>query len=325
VLHIHNTFPLLSPAVFSAVEGNCTAIVFTLHNFRMLCANALFLRDGQACTICRDRRTVWPALRHACYRGSRAATLPLAFMIALHRNRRTLERHVDAFIALTEFQKEQFVSAGWPENRIYIKPNFRPNPPQALAWDKRTDQVVYIGRMSAEKGLDVLIDVWSSWGAEAPKLLLLGDGRERVRLERRVTDLRLGQKIQFTGHLSYLDAQSVLAKSRLMVFPTRCFEGFPMVVAEAMALGVPIIASSIGSLCCLVEEGRNGCLVPDDTPDQWLSVLRSVWGDSERLARMSLKARALFDDRYTENANYSRLMEIYAAAMENRRRRTQPR
>ena len=319
VMHVHNTFPRLSPAVFGAAAGTGTAVVYTLHNFRMLCANALFLRDGQTCTLCRDRRTVWPALRYACYRDSRPATLPLAAMIALHRRLRTLERHVDAFIALTEFQKAQFVAAGWPAERIHVKPNFHPAPPRPVPWAERGGEVVYLGRLAPEKGLDVLLDAWAAWGAAAPPLTLYGNGPERARLEARLAGHPAADRIRLAEALPFAEAQARLARARLLVLPSVCFEGFPMAVGEAMALGVPVAASALGSLPELVDDGASGRLLPPGDAAGWAAGLAALWAEPERLAAMGAAGRARFERDFTAEASFTRLMEIYGVAMERRR------
>ena len=116
-------FPFISPAIFHAI-GARAALVLTLHNYRLFCPAAIPIRAGRVCTECLDTRSVWPALRYGCYRNSRLSTLPLAFSVALHRNLGTWTRHVDAFIALTKFQRETMVAAGLPEGLVHVKPNF---------------------------------------------------------------------------------------------------------------------------------------------------------------------------------------------------------
>jgi glycosyltransferase involved in cell wall biosynthesis len=168
VVHVHNTFSLLSPAVFPAARG--TARVLTLHNYRLFCAAAIPMRDGRVCTDCLDQRSVLPALRFGCYRGSRVATVPMAASIALHRCRGTWNKDVEAFIALSEFQRHRFVDAGLPTERVHVKPNFYPGNPVMVPWRERADRVVFVGRLSAEKGVRTLLRAWAQWGERAPPL-----------------------------------------------------------------------------------------------------------------------------------------------------------
>jgi glycosyltransferase involved in cell wall biosynthesis len=316
VMHVHNTFPLLSPAIFHSADKSATATVLTLHNYRTVCAAAIPMRDGQPCTDCLDLRSVTPALRHGCYRQSRLATLPLASMITLHRKLGTWRKHVDAFIALTEFQRDQLVAAGLPPERMHIKPHFYPDPPSPLPWRERETKVLFIGRLGEEKGVRFLIEAWRQWGEQAPPLELIGDGPQRRELE----DLAkvMNGKVRFLGQRPFPETQGRLASARLLVLPSVSFEGFPMVILEAFALGVPVAASRLGSMPCLVQDGRNGVLFTPGNAEELLRRVRGAWGNSDLLASMGTAAREEFEARYTAEANYRMLMDIYQAAIEHR-------
>jgi glycosyltransferase involved in cell wall biosynthesis len=317
VMHVHNTFPLLSPAIFHSTTKSATATVLTLHNYRTVCAAAIPMRESQPCTECLDQQSVTPALHHGCYRQSRLATFPLATMIALHRKLGTWRKHVDAFIALTEFQRDQLVAAGLPSERMHVKPHFYPDPPSPLPWQGREAKVLFIGRLGEEKGVRFLIEAWRQWGEQAPYLELIGDGPQRRELE----DLAqaMNGKVRFLGQRPFPETQERLARARLLVLPSVCFEGFPMVIREAFALGIPVAASRLGSMPCLVQDGRNGVLFTPGNTEDLLRRMRGVWGNSDLLARMGAAAREEFESRYTAEANYRMLMYIYQAAIEHRR------
>lgn len=318
VMHVHNTFPLLSPSIFYATRNLNTAVVFTLHNYRVFCAAGIPMRGGLPCTECLDKKSVLPALKYGCYRDSRAATVPMALMIALHRWLGTWQKHVDGFIALTDFQKKKMVGAGLPEEQIHIKPHFYPAPPAPQPWEGREPKVVYIGRLGSEKGIHVLIDAWQQWGEAAPVLEIIGDGPEKEGLVRVAAEGRISGKIRFAGQLPFAETQSRLAGSSLLILPSLCFEGFPMVIREAFALGVPVAASRLGSMPDIVTEGENGVLfVPGDAEDL-LRKVREVWERPGRLAEMAGSARKAFEEKYTAERNYERLMEIYGEARAQR-------
>ncbi|HET9594753.1 MAG TPA: glycosyltransferase [Anaeromyxobacteraceae bacterium] len=315
VLHVHNTFPLLSPAVFHATRGLATATVLTLHNHRLYCAAATLARGGAPCTECLDRRSVVPALRHGCYRDSRLATAPLALSIALHRRLGTWVREVDAFVALTEFARGVAVRAGLPADRIHVKPNFHPDPPAVVPWAARRPLAMYVGRLSPEKGAQVLVEAWRRWGAGAPPLEIAGDGPERSALVARAEGLG---NVRFLGPLPPAEIAARLGRARLLVVPSTCFEGFPLVVREAYAAGVPVAASRLGALPAIVEEGRTGLLfAPGDAGDLARAVARA-WADDAGLAALGAGARAVFETRYTADSSHEALLGIYAAARARR-------
>jgi glycosyltransferase involved in cell wall biosynthesis len=210
------------------------------------------------------------------------------------------------------------VLAGLPEEKIHLKPHFYPDPPIPLPWIDRDLQVVFIGRLGDYKGVHLLVDAWKKWRDTAPLLEIIGEGPERSGLEKKVSKAGLSKKIRFWGQLHFADTQAVLARTKLLVLPTLCFEGFPMAVREALALGVPVAASRLGSLACLVEEGKNGVLFePDDPTDLYRSV-KGLWESPERLEAMAIAARNDFEQKYTSEKNHKLLMDIYNQAIQVR-------
>lgn len=320
IMHVHNTFPLLSPAVFHASRTFPVATVLTMHNYRTFCAAGIPERSGTPCTECLDRRSVLPSLRHGCYRGSRLATFPLAVMIALHRRFSTWGRHVDAFIALTEFQRDRLAAAGLPLDRMHVKPHFYADPPSPLPWSERQDKAIFIGRLGEYKGVHVLIEAWRMWGDDAPALEVIGEGPERETLQMMARGWA-DERITFAGQLSFQETQARLARARLLVLPSLCFEGFPMVIREGFALGVPVAASRLGSLPCIVEDGKTGVLFRPGDADDLLAKVKALWGQKERMAEMGKAARNEFERKYTAHANYRQLMAIYEEARQHRRRK----
>ena len=313
VVHVHNTFPLISPSIYSAI-GRRAARVLTLHNYRLFCPAAIPLRDGRVCTECLDTRSSLPSLRHGCYRHSRLATLPLAFSVALHRKLSTWTQQVDAFIALSDFQRQLMVRSGLPAARVHVKPNFYPGQPQPASWADRQDFVVFAGRLTAEKGVETLIRAWTRWGESAPELRILGDGPLRTSLERLATTVP-SARIRFFGQVSAQEAEQHIAGGKLLVLPSEWFEGFPMVIREAFAYGTPAAVSDLGPLPTIVQPGVSGVVFAPGDPDALLRAVRAAWEAPGLLERLGQGARAAFEAKYTAAANYAMLMDIYAQAI----------
>jgi glycosyltransferase involved in cell wall biosynthesis len=323
VVHVHNTFPLISPSVFHAT-GTRAARVMTLHNYRLFCPAAIPLRAGRVCTECLDRHSTWPALQYACYRDSRLATLPLAAGIELHRRLGTWQRQVDAFIVMTEFQRERLIDAGLPAELVHVKPNFFPGSPNPRPWAERRPCVVFAGRLSAEKGLPTMLRAWQDWGAEAPELRIVGDGTMRAELEKMASNSPQTD-IRFLGRLSPEATRQEIANARLLLLPSECFEGFPMVLAEAFAFGTPVAASAIGPLPTIVDSGENGTLFAAGNAAALLATVRALWHNQEALEQLSGGARRAFDAHYTEAENHRILMQVYECAIAVSRQRKTPR
>ena len=316
VVHVHNTFPLLSPAIFHAI-GNQAARVLTLHNYRLFCPAAIPMRNGVVCTKCLDCHSVWPAVCHGCYRESRLATLSLAFSVELHRRIGTWENQVDAFIVLSDFQKNLMVEAGLPEKRVHVKPNFFEGDPRHIPWNEKDDAVVFAGRLSPEKGVEHLVKAWITWGTQAPELRILGDGPLRGKLSL-LADKHPEAKIRFYGQVSSEKTIREIATAKLLVLPSVCFETFGMVIVEAFAFGTPVAVSDLGPLSSIVHHNENGVVFSAGNPESLLRRVRTAWL-SGNLESLGHGARASFESLYTEDMNYEMLMAIYEKARSARR------
>lgn len=315
VVHVHNTFPLISPAIFRAI-GKSAASVLTLHNYRLLCPAAIPMRDGQVCTACIDQKSVQPALRHGCYRGSRVATLPLAMNVALHRVIGTWKHGVDAFITLSDFQRRLMAEGGLPAAKIHVKPNFYAGNQEVVPFTERPGYVVFVGRMGEEKGVRTLIKAWKNWGASAPELRMIGDGPIREKLQRQVE----GLPVRFLGQISAEAAREQIAHARLLVLPSECFETFGLVVIEAFAFGTPVAVSNMGALPSIVQHGLNGVAFEAGSPSSLLANVQPVLANLSQLATMAGEARKSFEKHYNKKVNYQMLMEIYEQALEVNKR-----
>jgi glycosyltransferase involved in cell wall biosynthesis len=311
-MHVHNTFPLLSPAVYYAAKSCGTPVVQTLHNYRFLCPGATFFRDEQPCEECLGKSIPWPGIMHACYRRSRPASAVVATMLAVHRLLRTWSRTIDVFVALTEFARSKFIQAGIPAEKIVVKPNFvYPDPGMGFG---RRNYALYVGRLSPEKGLGVLLTAWRQLGWEAP-LKIVGDGPMEAQAAELASQIK---SVEVLGRRSREDVLALMRDASVLVLPSSWYEGFPVVLAEAYAAGLPVIASGHGSLRELLDDGRTGLIFrPGDAEDL---AAKAMWAltHPRQLAEMRLQARAEFVAKYTAERNYSALMKIYERAIEGR-------
>lgn len=310
IVHFHNTFPLISPSVFHAI-GKRSARVLTLHNYRLFCPAAIPMRDGKVCTKCLDNHSPLPAMIHGCYRNSRIATLPISISVGVHRALGTWNNEVDAFIALSKFQRDLMIKAGLPSEKIHIKPNFYPGNPRVIPWSERQDYIVFAGRLTAEKGVISLLRAWQAWGDDAPELRIVGDGELRSELEL----MAIGLPVRFLGRLTAKETQAQISSSRLLVLASECLETFGLVVVEAFAHGTPVAVSNLGPLPSIVQHGKNGFIFEPGDPMSLLHEVSKAWKCQQLLEQVAQNARIEFEAKYTEEANYASLMEIYAQAI----------
>lgn len=307
LVHIHNFFPLLSPAVYDACQDAGVPVVQTLHNYRLLCLNAFLFRDGHPCEDCLGKFIPSPGVVHACYRGSRVGSSVVAAMLSVHRARGTWAKKVNAYIALTEFAREKFIQGGLPEKKLYTKPNFVTDPGLG---EGRGNYALFVGRLSPEKGLDTLLTAWERQSPPIP-LKIVGDGPLATQVQKAAERLK---NVEWLGRQPKEQVLALMKDAQFLLVPSQWYEGCLMVVLEAYAVGLPVIASELGSLYSLVTPGSTGLLFRPGDPEDLAAKVEWAISHPKALASMRLNARAEFEAKYTAAQNYQKLIEIYHLA-----------
>lgn len=309
VVHVHNIFYAISAAVFDVVAEAGLPMVQTLHNFRPLCLQASFHRAARACEDCLGRG-LWRGVVHRCAQGSLGSSAVLAAGLTVQRWRGVPLRQVQCFLTLSEFSREKYVAAGWPADRLRVKPNFAPWP--QVKPSQAPEGVLLVGRLSREKGLQVLADALRA--APGLPLRVLGDGPDAGLLD--------GTGAERLGWCTPVQVQAALASAAVVVVPSQTYEQFPRIVAEAFALGVPVMASDLGPLSSIVRPGVNGWLVAPTDALAWARALQRALSDEaerRRLAAGALREHAL---HYSPEAALRHLESAYAEALDLHRRST---
>jgi glycosyltransferase involved in cell wall biosynthesis len=314
LVHIHNTFFVISPSIYGACRERGIPVVQTLHNFRWICPAFTLYRNGNACEDCLTG-SLWNGIYHGCYRGSTTATATVALIIASHRLMKTWEDCVDCYIALTEFSREKFISAGFQPGKIVVKSNFVEMDPGTRT--DAGDYALYVGRLSQEKGLETLLRAWECIPTLCP-LQVIGDGPERAALEEQVRQKNISN-VSLRGFLSRTETIAAIKGARFVVVPSKWYEGFPMVIAEAMACGTPVICSRLGAMEEIVADRSTGLHFTSGDAEHLARTVAWAWNHPVEMSEMGRAARREYERRYTAERNYSLLMEIYEKAL----RRTQ--
>jgi glycosyltransferase involved in cell wall biosynthesis len=310
IVHVHNFFPALTPSVYDACRSARVPVVQTLHNYRLMCANALLFRQGKVCTECLGHTFPFPAIRHGCYRDSRLGTAAVAAMIGFHRMRHTWTNRVSRFIALTEFARGLFAAQmGIPQEQIAVKPNAAPDPGMG---DGSGGYALYIGRFSSEKGIETLLEAARNGEFGIP-LKIAGSGP----LQQRVEDAQIPGVIEYLGQQDPTGVRSLMQQARVLLIPSVCYEGLPMVVPEAFGAGLPIIASRIGSLQTLIEDGGNGFLVEPGNAAALAEAVRHIAADGRLGGDLRRRARQTYETLYRPDANLRILLQIYEMARQD--------
>jgi glycosyltransferase involved in cell wall biosynthesis len=302
IVHVHNLFPALSPAVLRSARSAGASVLVTLHNFRLMCLPANLLRDGKICEACVGHLP-WRGIVHRCYRGSAPGSAALAASLMAHRAIGTFDG-VERFLAVSGFVRDKYIEAGMHPEQVTVKPNF------TWALDHRDgpgEYFLYLGRLAPEKGVDTLLAAWRSNTPRHP-LVVIGDGPDADILRRNAPG-----GVEFRGQVSADEAGAALAQARALLVPSRWYEAAPRSIIEAYAAGVPVVASDIGALPEAVADGLSGRLVPPDDATAWAEAMGSL-DDAESL-RLGVGALRLWDERFSPERGLNGLETAYREAV----------
>jgi glycosyltransferase involved in cell wall biosynthesis len=306
LIHVHNTFPLISPSIYWTAARKRIPVVQTLHNFRLLCAQGTFLRKGTVCEDCLGK-SPWRAVVRKCYRESMPQSAVLAGMLSAHRLAGTYQNRITRYIALSAFSRDRFIAGGLPAQRMRIKPNFVDggnNHPNPSPGQRRGG--LFVGRLSGEKGIDTLLGAVRQGGDT--RIEAIGAGPSQAEVASELGDCYLGFR-------SRAEIMQRMRSASFLIVPSMCLEQLPTTILEAFSCGLPVIASRLGALVNIVQDGVTGLLF--NPGDQYDLAKKLAWAGAhgEEMQQMGRAARAEYEAKYTPSTNYQMLIEIYEEAI----------
>jgi glycosyltransferase involved in cell wall biosynthesis len=312
IVHIHNTFPLLSASVLYACRDAGVPVVASLHNYLLACASGGFFRDGKVCHECMDGPPTG-AIRHGCYRGSRAATAPVALAAIAHR--RAWQTMVSAYICVSAAQRE-LLRKHLPSDRVFIRHNMIPQ--RSVRQVARRADVVYAGRLDVAKGTPVLMAGWDRYLSEHEypglRLVIAGSGS----LENSVRSWAASRpSVHVVGHLDPDACAKAMAAARAVVLPSICEETFGLAVVEAMAQGVAPMAAARGAFPELITDGVNGILFQSDDPAALAAAFGLAEANDKMFEEYGAQARKTYEQCFNPADSMAKLLTIYRYAIEN--------
>lgn len=305
IAHFHNTFPLVSPAAYYACKAEGISVIQTCHNYRLLCPNGMFLRDGQVCEDCLGKWVPYPGIQHSCYRGSRSASVGIASMLTVHRLAQTWTRQIDVYIALTEFARQKLIQGGLPADKVVVKPNFvDPDPGYG---EGKGGYALFVGRLSQEKGIDLLLSAWEQIGDKIP-LKIVGDGPLANQVAAAANST---PGISWVGRKSIEEVYALMKEALFLVFPSRWYEGLPRTIIESFAVGTPVIASDLGSISKLITNGVTGLHFQAGGIEDLVTKVEWALNNQSTMSLLRQSTRNEFIEKYTSEETYERLLTIY--------------
>ena len=303
LMHVHNTFPLISPSLFGVADRWGVPVVKTLHNFRLLCPQAMLMRNGRYCDDCVGRWP-WRAVLHRCYRGSLAQTAVSAGVLSAHRALGTWRSRVHRFIVLNQMCREIFIRGGLPAEKLCIKPNFV--EAAGAPGDHLRSGGLFIGRLAPEKGVLTLVQALQQ--RPSTRITVCGSGPLQSVVEQ-------SKQLDYVGFERGEALRARIAGAAFLVMPSTGIESFGLAAIEAFACGTPVIASRHGGLREIVEHGRNGLLVPPGDSKALAEAMDYAFAHPMQMRRMGMEAYQTYLARYTPERNYATLLSIYHQAL----------
>lgn len=312
IVHFHNTYPVMSPAAFRAARSAGAAVIHTLHNFRHLCSDYGLLRNGRPCEDCVGSPAPWRGIVHGCSHNGRFADAQIAVAVAVHRLAGTWAHSIDRYVALTPFARDIFVRGGFPADRVAVLPTFvDPDPGPGPGSMPGGGYALFVGRLVARKGVDVMLEAWRRIGTAMPLRIVGGGGPLAAQVAAAAASM---PGVEFLGRVERDALDALVGNAALLVFPSIWYEGTPRTIAEAFAAGTPVIASDLGGMAAMVTPGVNGALFRAGDPDDLARVILALSNDGEALRRLRPGARRSFETTYSAASHYDGLIAIYRAA-----------
>jgi glycosyltransferase involved in cell wall biosynthesis len=306
LMHVQNSFPLISPSAYYAAHHEDIPVIQTLHNYRLICPSAVFMRENKICEDCAHKTFPWPAVFHSCYSHGRAATAVTSSMIAVHRALNTWRDVVDGYIAQSEFMRSKFIECGLPARKVFLKAGFvYPDPGEAFG---SGDYAIFVGRLAPEKGVDVLLKAWERTKQPWP-LKIIGEGPLDASI--RASASRI-PGVEVLGRVSNEELDHLRRNARFQIVPSIWYEGAPAVILEAFAIGLPIVASRIGSLATMIDHSRTGLHFEAGNAADLAAQADRMFLCPAELAWMRRNARTDFLNKYTADESFTALMDVYA-------------
>lgn len=311
IAHFGNVFPLMSPSVYYVCREAGVSVVQNLENPRLMCPGGTFFRDGKACHDCVGRFP-WPAIAHSCYRDSSAQTAVVAAMLGTHRALGTWHQKVDAYFVSTEFYRKKFLEFGLAPEKLHLCPLAVPDPGAARRGSG--DYALFVGRLAPEKGIDSLLDAWSRLNIP---LKIRGSGPMEPEVRAAIAT---NPRIELVPRLSQQQKHDLFRGARFLVWPSLGdYETFGLVVAEAYAAGVPVVASRAGVAMEMVQEGETGLFFDANDGTSLERLVRSVWDNPGQTSQMGMNGRKLYESRFTLDHSYRGLMSGYELVLGRRK------
>ena len=314
IIHIHNLFFKASPSILYQAFQLKVPVIVTVQNYRLICSNALLLRNDEVCELCIHHKFPISGIKYKCYRSSAVESALVTGITGVHKVLNTWDNKINTVIVPSHFMKNKLsdsslnVAAG----KIVVKQNFIHD--KAAMPEERNNFFLFIGRLSIEKGINTLIDCFKK--NTDLKLIIAGEGPEKERIE---ALCKVTPSISYIGHQPKDAILSLMRRCQALVFPSIWYEGLPLTIIEAFSTGTPVIASRLGAMSEMIVDDYNGLHFTAKNVDELENCLRRINSSEEMRQKLGRQARLTYEEKFHPEVHYKSIMSIYKNAIESNR------
>ncbi len=310
IAHLQNIHHHITPSIFHSLKKHNIPIIWTLHDYTLICPNTSFLDHGRICERCKKWKYFWPLLVR-CKKGSFSASAMAAFEITLHKLMRIYNK-VDVYIAPSKFLKNKFVEYGFNEANVKHLDHFIDFP---VIKDKITSEnyYLYVGRISEEKGIKTLID--AAIKVNSCHLKIVGGGPLLNEMIAYVKEKDKNNIIEFSGHKSREDLFDIFKNCKFVVVPSEWYENAGLIIFEAFSCGKPVIGANIGGIPEFVKDNVRGITYKPGDVDELCTHITHFLNNPDIVLEMGENARTHIDQNLNDEKHYDILMKIYKDAI----------
>jgi len=295
---LHNLFPIISPAIIPFLKKNKIRTVQILHNYRLLCPIGTFYTNGQICEKCAGRGREWNCLRNRCNGGFfQSLSFTLRSMFARKRN---YFGAVDQFAALSDFQKNKLISNGFDASQIAVIPNSLSSPIEIEPTDEKRNFVGFAGRLTPEKGIFDFIEL----ARLTPDYEFRVAGKQTAILD----TVDIPHNLKFEGFLDASQMKNFYRRAKVIVFPSRWYEGFPMTLLEAFSCKTPVIVYNLSVMPEIVADGKEGFVVKIGDIQKMREKIIRLFSDYQLWKEISENALRKFERQYSVQSYYDKII-----------------
>jgi glycosyltransferase involved in cell wall biosynthesis len=306
--HIHNIYHQISPSILPVLKRRNIPVVMTLHDFKLVCPNYTFLRDGNPCESC-EGKYFYKATLHRCVKNSFWSSLVCSLETYFHRFLKIYQNYVDVFITLSEFSRKKMIQYGINEKKLSLLRNYVDLPSNGSGLDSGK-HILFFGRLSEKNGIITLIQAMERT-KEIP-LVVAGEGELLSTLKEYVSEKKLNN-VTLAGFLEGEKLEKAIKNSLFTVFPAICYHNCPMSILESFAFGKPVIGSNLGSVPELIEDEVNGLLFEPNNVEKLAEKIRYLYHHPLLAQKMGMVARKKVEEKYSEGEYYKKLLGLYDA------------